>query len=92
MPRKRWVDIHKIVFLDTFIFLVIILLLKKREKMHKFKKGQIVLVKMDKRELKTKIIGLVEDRLFYFIDWENCGYNKILNTVKISEKALSSID
>lgn len=59
---------------------------------HKFKEGQTVLLKTKERELEIKIIGAVEDRPFYFLDWESCGFSKMLNEVKVIERALYAID
>ena len=55
--------------------------------MHKFKKDDLVLVKMGERKLEMRVIDLA-DGLFYRLDWTLCGYNSLLNTVKIPEKSL----
>jgi hypothetical protein len=56
--------------------------------MHKFKPDDIVLLKLKDRPMKIRILERVEGRPFYKLDWGSCGFNKILNTVAVSEEAL----
>jgi hypothetical protein len=58
---------------------------------HKFSVDELVVLKVGQRTIKTKILEKIEGKLFYKVDWESCGYNKILNTVSISETAIEKI-
>ena len=55
---------------------------------HKFYVNELVVLKIGKRTFETKILEKIEGKLFYKVDWESCGYDKILNTVSISETAI----
>ncbi len=55
---------------------------------HKFSTNELVVLKIGKRTIETKILEKIEGKLFYKVDWESCGYDKILNTVAISETAI----
>ena len=55
---------------------------------HKFSVNDLVLLKVGERTLKTRILEKIEGKPFYKVDWECCGYNKILNTVSVSESAI----
>jgi hypothetical protein len=58
---------------------------------HKFSVNELVVLKIGERTVETKILEKIkkaEGKLFYKVDWEICGYNKILNTVAISETAI----
>jgi hypothetical protein len=55
---------------------------------YKFKPDELVLLKLNQRILRIRILERVEGRLFYRLDWGSCGFNKVLNTVAISEGAL----
>jgi len=59
---------------------------------HKFSVDELVVLKVGQRTIKTKILEKIEGKLFYKVDWESCGYNKILNTVSISETAIDKIN
>ena len=59
---------------------------------HKFQEGQVVLLKTKDREIQIKVIGVVKDHPFYFLDWESVGFNKLLNSVRIIERALNVIE
>lgn len=61
--------------------------------MHKFEINEFVHLRIGNRLLKTIILEKVNEKegLFYKLNWEICGYNKILNTVHISEKAIEKI-
>jgi hypothetical protein len=37
-----------------------------------------------------RVIEQVPDRPFYKLDWGSCGFNSILNTVRITEQALAA--
>jgi hypothetical protein len=59
-------------------------------RMHKFKPDEIVMLKLKERDpMGIRILERVEGKPFYRLDWESCGFNKILNTVAISESALN---
>ena len=58
---------------------------------HKFSVNELVILRIVQRTIKTKILEKIEGKLFYKVDWESCGYNKILNTVSISETAIEKI-
>jgi hypothetical protein len=58
---------------------------------HKFSIDELVVLKVGQRTIKTKILEKIEGKLFYKVDWESCGYNKILNAVSISETAIEKI-
>jgi len=55
---------------------------------HKFSVNELVILKIGQRTVETKILEKIEDKLFYKVDWEICGYDKVLNTVAISETAI----
>jgi|688.fasta_scaffold1017779_3 hypothetical protein len=58
--------------------------------MHKFKPDDIVMLKLKERgPMEIRILERVEGKPFYRLDWGSCGFNKILNTVAISESALN---
>ena len=57
---------------------------------HKFEPNQLVWVNMRERmPFQIMVLEQIPDRLFYKLDWGSCGFNCILNTVSISESALS---
>jgi hypothetical protein len=57
--------------------------------MHKFKPNDLVLLKLkDRGPMEIRILERVAGRPFYKLDWGSCGFNKILNTVAVSEEAL----
>jgi hypothetical protein len=58
---------------------------------HKFSINELVVLKIGKRTMETKILEKIEGKLFYKVDWESCGYDKVLNTVAISETAIEKI-
>lgn len=58
---------------------------------HKFSVNELVVIKIGERIIETKILEKIENKLFYKVDWERCGYNKVLNTVAISETAIKKI-
>lgn len=58
---------------------------------HKFSVNELVILKIGERTVKTKILEKIEGKLFYKVDWESCGYNKVLNTVAISETAIEKV-
>jgi hypothetical protein len=59
---------------------------------HKFSVNELVILKIGQRTVETKILEKIEDKLFYKVDWERCGYDKVLNTVAISETAIEKIN
>lgn len=61
--------------------------------MHKFEINEFVHLRVGSRILKTIILEKLAEKegLFYKLNWEICGYNKILNTVRISEKSIKKI-
>lgn len=58
--------------------------------MHKFNINDVVILRIGERLLNTKILEKVckDDKPFYKVDWECCGYNKILNTVSVCENSI----
>ena len=60
---------------------------QRSKMMHKFKKGDLVLVKIGERKVEMRVVDLIEG-LLYKLDWTLCGYNPLLNTVRIPEKSL----
>jgi len=61
--------------------------------MHKFEINEFVHLRIGNRLLKTIILEKVSQKegLFYKLNWEICGYNKVLNTVCICEKSIEKI-
>lgn len=57
----------------------------------KFSINDLVVLKIGERTIKTKILEKIEGKPFYKVDWECCGYDKILNTVSISENAIEKL-
>jgi hypothetical protein len=58
--------------------------------MHKFKPNDIVMLKLKERgPMEIRILEQIEGKPFYRLDWGSCGFNKILNTVAVSESALN---
>lgn len=57
----------------------------------KFSINDLVVLKIGERTIKTKILEKIEGKPFYKVDWECHGYNKILNTVSISENAIEKL-
>jgi hypothetical protein len=59
--------------------------------MHKFKKGDFVVMRLSSRgPMRMRVLELVRKKndLFYKLDWGSCGFDSILNTVSIAEKAV----
>ena len=58
--------------------------------MHKFSPNDIVILKLKERgPMEIRILEQIEGKPFYRLDWGSCGFNKILNTVAVSESALN---
>ena len=55
---------------------------------YRFKPNDFVWLKLNQGPLRIMVLERVEGKLFYRLDWESCGFNRILNTVSISEGAL----
>jgi hypothetical protein len=59
--------------------------------MHKFKKDDLVVMILSSRgPIRMRVLELVrkKDAPFYKLDWGSCGFDSILNTVSIAEKAV----
>jgi hypothetical protein len=59
--------------------------------MHKFKKGDFVVIRLSSQgPVRMRVLELVrkKDAPFYKLDWGSCGFNSILNTISIAEKAV----
>lgn len=55
----------------------------------KFRKNDVVWVKLRTRPpFQIKVLEKVEGRPFYRLDWGSCGFDPLMNSVKISERAL----
>jgi hypothetical protein len=55
----------------------------------KFKAGDLVWMRIGERPpVRIRVLGVADNGL-YLLDWSSCGFNALLNTVRISGRRLS---